>query len=119
MKPGARILVIDDNDDFRLLLKETLETQGFSVFEARDGEEALDLLRTTHVNLAIVDLDMPKVNGMEFSRRAKETHPHLPVILVTAYAHFYSPPEILASGADAFLHKPLDLERLFKAIDLL
>jgi CheY-like chemotaxis protein len=119
MKPGARILVIDDNDDFRALLKETLEAQGFSVLEAGDGEEALVMMRTTHVNLAIVDLDMPKMNGMDFSRNAKKSNPGLPVIMITAYAQFYSAPDILSSGIDAFLHKPLDLERLFRAIEIL
>jgi CheY-like chemotaxis protein len=119
MKPGARILVIDDNAEARLLLKDILEGKGYAVFEAVDGQEALEVLERTLVHLAIVDLDMPRVNGLEFTRRAKTGYPQLPVIMVTAFSQFYSPAEILAAGVDAFLQKPLDLARLMKAIEQL
>lgn len=119
MKTGARILVIDDNAELRMLLKEILEEKGFTVFEAGDGQEALEVLERTLIHLAIVDLDMPRVNGLQFTHRAKAGHPQLPVIMVTAYAQFYSPAEILAAGVDAFLQKPLDWDRLMKAIEQL
>jgi two-component system, OmpR family, response regulator len=119
MKTGARILVIDDNADARMLLKDILEGKGYTVFEAVDGQEALEVLERTLVHLAIVDLDMPRVNGLEFTRRAKAGYPQLPVIMVTAFSQFYSPAEILAAGVDAFLQKPLDLARLMKAIEQL
>jgi len=117
MKPGARILVIDDNREFRSILKTVLEGKGFQVFEADDGEDALALMSTTAVQMAIVDLDMPRMNGIEFSREAKAKYPKLPIMMVTAFAQFYTPAEILSSGVDAFLHKPVDLETLGKAID--
>ena len=119
MKPGNKILVIDDNEDFRALLKELLEAKGFFVFEASDGEQALELMGRTAFNMAIVDLDMPKMNGIEFSKRAKAVNPKFPIIMVTAYSQFYAPGEILASGVDAFLQKPVDLERLTRAIEIL
>ena len=117
MKPGAKILVIDDNKEFRSILVDVLEGKGFQVFEAGDGEEALDVMRLTPVQMAIVDLDMPKMNGIEFSRRAKAANPKFPIIMVTAFAQFYSPAEVLSAGVDAFLRKPVDLDRLGKAID--
>jgi len=119
MKTGAHILVIDDNAEARLLLKEILEGKGYAVFEAVDGQEALEVLERTLIHLAIVDLDMPRVNGLQFTQRAKAGYPQLPVIMVTAYSQFYSPAEILAAGVDAFLQKPLDLARLMKAIEQL
>jgi CheY-like chemotaxis protein len=119
MKPGAKILVIDDNREFRSILADVLEGKGFHVFEAENGEEALELMRKTAVQMAIVDLDMPKMNGIEFSRHAKARNPKFPIIMVTAFAQFYSPAEILSAGVDAFLQKPVDLERLGKAIDTL
>lgn len=119
MKTGARILVIDDNAEARLLLKDILEDRGFEIFEAVDGQEALEVLERTLIHLAIVDLDMPRMNGLEFTKRAKADYPQLPVIMVTAYSQFYSPADILASGVDAFLQKPLDLSRLMKAIEQL
>jgi CheY-like chemotaxis protein len=119
MNPGARILVIDDNAEARILLKDILEEKGFAVFEAVDGQEALEVLERTLVHLAIVDLDMPRMNGLEFTHQSKKEYPQMPVVMVTAYSQFYSPADILASGVDAFLQKPLDLARLMKAIDQL
>ncbi len=119
MRPAARILVIDDNADARELLKTILEEKGFTIVEAGNGEEALKVLESTLIHMAIVDLDMPRMNGIEFSKRAKAANPQFPIIMVTAFAQFYSPAEVLASGVDAFLQKPLDLNRLLKAIDQL
>lgn len=119
MKPGARILVIDDNPDARSLLRTILEEKGFTVFEAGNGEEALKVMEEMLVHLAVVDLDMPRMNGIEFSKRAKAGNPRFPIIMVTAFAQFYSPAEVLASGVDAFLQKPVDLSRLLKAIEQL
>jgi CheY-like chemotaxis protein len=119
MKTGSKILVIDDIEETRLLLRESLESKGYVVLEAGDGQEALDIMSKTTLHLAIVDLDMPRMNGIEFSRKAKEKNPDFPIIMVTAYAQFYTPTEILASGVDAFLQKPIDLTRLFRAIEQL
>ena len=119
MKPGARILVIDDNAEARELLKEILQEKGYSILEAGDGQQALDVMKKTLVHMAIVDLDMPKMNGIEFSQHAKAANPLFPIIMVTAYSQFYVPAEILASGIDAFLQKPIDLNRLLKAIEQL
>lgn len=119
MKPGTRILVIDDNPEFRTVLKNVLEGKGYFVFEAGDGEEALDQMARTAFHMAIVDLDMPRMNGIEFSKRAKGKNPGFPIIMVTAFASFYTPADILASGVDAFLQKPVDLDLLTKAIERL
>jgi CheY-like chemotaxis protein len=119
MKAGAKILVIDDNMEMRELLKEYLQSKGYTVFDAGDGQEALDLMAKTVLNLAIVDLDMPRMNGLEFTKKAKAQNPGFPIIMVTAYSQFYSPGEIFASGVDAFLQKPIDLARLIKAIEQL
>jgi CheY-like chemotaxis protein len=119
MRLGGRILVIDDNAEARELLKDILTDRGYQILEAADGEQALDVMTKSQVHMAIVDLDMPKMNGIEFSKRAKAARPDLPIIMVTAYSQFYVPADILASGIDAFLQKPLDLSRLLKAIEQL
>ena len=119
MKAGGKILVVDDNDDFRKLLRELLETKGYSILEAVDGQEAIEVMAKEEVNLGIVDLDMPRMNGIEFSKKVKSERPNFPIIMVTAYSQFYSAGDILASGVDAFLQKPVDLERLMKAIQQL
>jgi CheY-like chemotaxis protein len=119
MKPGARILVVDDNADFRKILRIILEGKGYAVEEAGDGRQALDLIEGMKFNMAIVDLDMPRMNGLEFSKRVKAQDPKFPIMMITAYAQFYTPAEILASGIDAFLQKPVDFVTLSKAIESL
>jgi CheY-like chemotaxis protein len=117
MKPGSKILLVDDNDDFRQVLKTVLEGKGFGVGEAHDGKEALERMAKELFNMAIVDLDMPRMNGLDFTRAIKKQTPLFPVMMITAYAQFYSPGEILAAGVDAFLQKPVDFARLWKAIE--
>ena len=117
MKPGSRILLVDDNAEFRSVLRTVLEGKGFLIGESGDGEAALVEMEKADYHMAIVDLDMPKMNGLELTRRIKAARPKFPVMMITAYASFYSPGEILAAGLDAFLQKPVDFARLQKAIE--
>jgi CheY-like chemotaxis protein len=116
MKPGSRILIVDDNDDFRTMLAAALRSHGYNITEAADGEEALVKLRTTTNDMAIVDLDMPKLNGLTLTKKVKDVTPEFPIVMVTGYAQFYSPAEILSVGIDAFLQKPVPMEKLLEVI---
>jgi two-component system, OmpR family, response regulator len=116
MTPGSRILVVDDNQDFREMLGLALRGSGYHVSEAGDGEAALQVLATTTLDMAIVDLDMPKLNGLALSKKIKETMPEFPIVMVTGYAQFYTPAEILSVGIDAFLQKPVPMEKLLDVI---
>ncbi len=118
MKNTIKVLLIDDNEDFRVALKHLL-TPNFEVIEAGNGEHALEMLTTEFPDMAIVDLDMPKMNGIEFSRRAKRENPGMPIIMVTAYSQFYSSKEVIAAGIDAFLQKPIEGEKLMEVINQL
>jgi CheY-like chemotaxis protein len=119
MKPGIKLLLIDDNEDFRTALKHLLSSSNYDIVEAGNGEQALSMLDTHLPDMAIVDLDMPKMNGIEFSRRAKKTKPGFPIVMVTAYSQFYSSKEIIAAGIDAFLQKPIDGDKLIAVIEQL
>jgi CheY-like chemotaxis protein len=116
MKPGSRILIVDDNADFRLLLAMTLRGNGYLVSEAADGEEALASMARTIPDMAIVDLDMPKLNGLAFSKKVKDALPQFPIVMVTGYAELYSAAEILSVGIDVFLQKPVPMEKLLEVI---
>lgn len=116
MKKGPTVLLVDDNEDFREALKHLLVSNGYRVCEAGNGEQAVELMHTEAPDLAIVDLDMPKMNGIEFSRRVKKDWPGFPILMVTAYSQFYSSKEVLAAGIDAFLQKPIDGDRLLEVI---
>ena len=112
----TRILLIDDNEDFRMALKHLLVANNFEVLEAGNGEQALESMHQDLPDLAIVDLDMPKMNGIEFSRRVKKEWPLFPILMVTAYSQFYSSKEVIAAGIDAFLQKPIDGDKLIGII---
>jgi CheY-like chemotaxis protein len=116
MEPGSTILVIDDNEDFRKLLAETIEMWGYNAAEAVDGQQALSIIEQFAPDLVIVDLDMPNMDGLEFTRRVKEINPGFPVIMVTAFAKFYTSDEINASHPDAFLQKPVHMDKLLEEI---
>jgi len=119
MTAGSRILVVDDNEDFREMLTLALQGIGYHVSQAGDGEAALEVLATTTLDMAIVDLDMPKLNGLALSKKVKETMPEFPIVMVTGYAKFYTAAEILSVGVDVFLQKPVPMEKLLDVIQKL
>ena len=114
----AKILMVDDNDEFRAYLSSELEAAGFTVFQARDGEQALCTCTTVAPDIVVTDLMMPGVDGLEFTRRLKsnlETS-HLPVILLTARTAEDIRLESYETGADAYLTKPFIMEMLLARI---
>jgi CheY-like chemotaxis protein len=117
MKKSSTILIIDDEDIHRLILKRVLENNGFIVLDAVNGAEGLEVMRTLKVDLAIVDLEMPVMDGMEFTKWVKELNPNFPLIIVTAHATNFSPQDILAANVEALLQKPVVTEELLKVID--
>ncbi len=117
MKKGSTILVVDDEEIHRLVINRMLETKGYVVLDAANGAEGLEIMRTLKVDLAIVDLEMPVMDGMEFTKWVKEIDQKFPVIILTGHALDFSPQEILASNIEAFMQKPIVAEELLKVIE--
>jgi two-component system cell cycle response regulator len=111
---GARILVVDDNEDNVDLLRTRLSLRGFRVEVARDGEEALEAIRRCPPDLVLLDVMMPRVDGLEVLRQVKSdpTLPFIPVILQTALDTTSDKIAGLDAGADDFLSKPLHFAEL-------
>ncbi len=108
-KPHARILIVDDEEMCLLSLKSYLEElQGYEVICAASGHEALTLLETQVVDLAISDLLMPKMNGIQLMHAARELYPTLPFIIFTAQGSIESAVNAMKQGAFDYLEKPLD-----------
>jgi two-component system chemotaxis response regulator CheY len=109
------VLIVEDDEDFRALMREALESEGFSVREARDGREALSVLRATRGSrhLVLLDLMMPGMNGWEFvaAVRGDPRLRHNPIVVTTVV------PEDAPWAADAILQKPFDLETLVHTIE--
>ena len=78
------ILVVDDDKHTRMLLRAVLENANYTVTTADNGEEALEILDKEHIDLVVLDIMMPKMDGYEFTRLVRETDSILPILMVTA-----------------------------------
>ncbi|GAB5603066.1 response regulator [Thermus sp. FJN-A] len=107
-----RVLVVDDDPVQRLLLMRALAPLEVEVWEARNGQEALDLLKDGFPQVVLTDLHMPLVDGLELTRRLKAQDPLLPVILLTADGDREVRLRGIEAGADDFLNRPVDLAEL-------
>ena len=110
------ILVIDDDPLQRELLGGFAETLGYLVQEADSGEAALEQLRRRTPDLALLDMRLPGIGGLEVLRVIRQSLPRLPVILITAFADLRQAVDAMKSGADDYLTKPVDLDELKTAI---
>lgn len=107
-----RALVADDDDDMRSLLVTLLQRVGFEVIEASDGEELLNRFRDLQADggsrlLVVSDIDMPRCDGIEATRRLRRTAPDVPVILLTAFSDLATQRAASAAGATRVMLKPL------------
>jgi len=104
--PPARILVVDDEEIIRLSCQRVLTEEGYEVQTRPSGPEALRLLAEELFDVAIVDLKMPGMDGIEVLQAIKRDYPHIPVIMITGYATVESAVEAMKSGAFDYLPKP-------------
>ena len=112
------ILVVDDFDDTRLLLRTWLERKGFEVIEAENGNEAVSQAETKRPNLIIMDLEMPELDGLAATRkiRAVKELSNVPVLAVSAYGADQFRDDALAAGCDEYVSTPFEPEALEKLI---
>ena len=110
------ILVIEDNKNMRKLICATLKQNGYSTFEAEDGEVGLDVLDTTHIDLIICDIMMPNMDGYEFTETLRDGHCEIPIIIVTAKEQLEDKKKGFSIGAEDYMVKPIDFEELILRI---
>ena len=114
-----RILVVDDDKNTRLYLQVTLEEEGYEVFTAENGEDALSVMDHEYIDLVIVDIMMPKMNGYEFTRVLRETNNNLPILMVTAKQLPEDKKQGFLVGIDDYMTKPIDEEEMLLRIKAL
>jgi DNA-binding NtrC family response regulator len=112
MPAQLRILVIDDEAAMREVLRARLEAAGHQVETAETGEDGLDAAERLELDVAIVDVRLPDLTGIEVLERLERSHPGLPVLLVTAHGSIDLAVDAMKRGARDFLTKPLDHEQL-------
>ncbi len=112
MISSRRILVVDDEESHRLMLRAVLKEEGYQVTEAADGPEAIGAMEQESYDLVLLDLRLPAMDGIETLNEIKKISPLVPVIMMTAYASVKTAVEALKAGAFDYLTKPLDIEEL-------
>jgi two-component system, cell cycle response regulator DivK len=115
---GKRILVIEDHEENRRLLRDLLTSFGYELTEAVTGEEGLTAAAANPPDLILMDIQLPGIDGYETTRRIKANAAlrHIPVIAVTSYALSGDDVKALEAGCDAYVTKPFDPEDLLAKI---
>jgi len=112
----ARILVIDDDEGIRRVLSTVLEDTGHLVDTAKDGEDAIQRAATTTYDLALIDIRLPDMDGTKLLTKMKDSTPRTVKIIVTGYPTLQNAVQAVKKGADGYITKPVDMERLIETI---
>jgi two-component system nitrogen regulation response regulator GlnG len=112
----GRILIADDDQDMAQLLGRLVHREGLTPLLAKDGKEALQLVRAGDPDVLLADLRMPGMDGMELMRKAKDLDPELPVILITGFAEVRGAVEAIRAGAHDFLAKPFEHPQVLRVL---
>ncbi len=115
----GRILYIEDNSDNRKLVRRVLEWDGYEVVEAMDGTEALARLESEPIDLALLDINMPDIDGYTLTTtiRANPRFSGLPIVAVTANVMRGDRERSLQAGCDGYIQKPIDIDTLSEQIE--
>lgn len=117
---NGRILVIDDEDDVREVLRLHLEGAGYNILEAKNGEAAVDVLRSAdnmvNVGVILCDVRMPKVNGVKCVDFLRKEAPGIPVVVLTGYPDTEMAAAFLKKGVKDYLVKPVEKAKLLKVV---
>ena len=112
---GRKILVAEDDNTSYLFLYETLKEKGIKVLRANNGAEAIDIInKNIDIEIVLMDMKMPEMNGLEATRQIKKKYSHITVIMQTAFAQTDDREKALAGGCDDYISKPIEEEQLFE-----
>ena len=106
------ILIVDDEKNYLTILSAVLEEEGFEVLTALGGQEALEIYKTSDLDLVVTDMKMPEMDGIELLENIKQLDPDLPVMMMTAHGTVDKAVEAMQKGAYTYILKPFDNERL-------
>lgn len=113
---NAKILIVYGDEIVRGSLTTLLEQEGFSVLQASDETTGLDMIRKGSPDLMLVDIKISDLNGMDILREARNLHPNLFIIAITAYRDIHGAAKALDAGADSCLEKPFPIQEVNKAV---
>ncbi len=113
----TNLMIVEDEDANYQLLKEMLKKRNFRIFRAHDGVEAIEIAREEDLELILMDIQLPKMDGYEATKKIKQEHPKLPIIAQTAYANYNDVVKSLDAGCSDFIAKPIKMKKLLSMID--
>ena len=113
------ILVVDDDKHTRLLFRTVLESENYTVFTAENGVKALDVMESEHIDLVVLDIMMPELDGYEFTRLLRESNNTLPVLMVSAKQLPSDKKKGFLAGTDDYITKPVDEDEFLLRIKAL
>ena len=116
MDKHAKILVVDDDENIRNTMKTILEDEGYLVDLAANGNEAIQKTKISAYNIALLDIRLPDMEGVELLKLIKDTVPRTRKIMVTGYPSMQNAISALNKNADAYLIKPVDIENLLNTV---
>jgi|SRR5688572_15251199 two-component system cell cycle response regulator DivK len=118
---GSNILYIEDNPDNMMLVKRALESRGYTLIEARNGIDGVSVAEKNELDLILLDINLPDIDGYEVARRlrgsVKPTLAYTPIIAITANALKGDAEKALASGCDVYMSKPINIRELWARVE--
>jgi DNA-binding NtrC family response regulator len=115
-KNKINLLIVDDEEQFLSSISKSLELRDFDVIAVNRGEKAIEAARENPIDIALVDLKMPGINGEETLKALKAEHPWMEVIILTGHGTIDSAAECIRSGAYSYLQKPCDLDQILEGL---
>ena len=117
MGETIRILIIDDDENIRKVLTTILEDEGYDVESVDTAKKAIERTRRKFYNLALIDIRLPDMEGIELLTKMKNTTPKIRKIIITGYPTLQNAVEAVNRGADAYILKPFDMEKVLEEIE--
>jgi DNA-binding NtrC family response regulator len=116
MNRNARILAVDDDENIRKVIVAILEDEGYTVESVGTAKEAIEKSKRKFYNLALIDIRLPDMEGIELLTKFRETTPRMRKVIVTGYPTLQNAVDAVNKGADAYIVKPFDVKKVLKTI---
>jgi DNA-binding NtrC family response regulator len=117
MDDAARILVVDDDENIRKVLTAILEDEGYDIEAVGTAKEAVEKSKKKFYNLALIDIRLPDMEGIELLTKIKDTTPKMRKIIITGYPTLQNAVDAVNRGADAYILKPFEVDKVLQTIE--
>ena len=118
---GNKILYVEDNPDNMMLVKRALESRGYQLLEAKNGLEGVAIAENEDVDLVLLDINLPDIDGYEVAQRLRHSEKsalaYIPIIAITANALKGDAEKALSAGCDVYMSKPINIRELWARIE--